>query len=86
MSDAVCIGGFLAISAAVMLLWLIRRGILFRGVIFSAVTGLGSLWVVSLISPALNLGMSLNVLAGAVSVIYGIPGVVGMMVMKLIAV
>lgn len=82
MLDSIYLAGFLMVSAVVMLICLIRQHILLRGLAFSAVSGLASLWIVSLLSGILNLGIAFNLLSACTAVIYGIPGVVGMLLLR----
>ena len=77
-------GGFLLVSAVVMLTALIRQRILVRGLLLSAVSGLGSLGVVSLLSGTFSLGVTFNLFSAITSVLYGVPGVIGILVLHMI--
>ena len=77
MLDTIYLGGFLLVSAVVMLTALIRQRILVRGLLLSAVSGLGSLGVVSLLSGTFSLGVTFNLFSAITSVLYGVPGVIG---------
>ena len=84
MLDTIYLGGFLLVSAVVMLTALIRQRILVRGLLLSAVSGLGSLGVVSLLSGTFSLGVTFNLFSAITSVLYGVPGVIGILVLHMI--
>ncbi|TCL42598.1 pro-sigmaK processing inhibitor BofA family protein [Harryflintia acetispora] len=84
MLDTIYLGGFLLVSAIVMLTALIRQRILVRGLLLSAVSGLGSLGVVSLLSGTFSLGVTFNLFSAITSVLYGVPGVIGILVLHMI--
>lgn len=84
MFDTLCIWGFLILSAMVMLIVFLRQKVLVRGVLFSIISGLGSLFVISLLSQSLELGVTFNLYSAYFSSIYGIPGVIGLLTMQLI--
>ena len=84
MLDTLYLGGFLLVSAIVMLTALIRQRILVRGLLLSAVSGLGSLGVVSLLSGTFSLGVTFNLFSAITSVLYGVPGVIGILVLHMI--
>lgn len=75
---------FLIVSAAVMITGLLRHRIVLRGALLSAGGGLLSLGAVSLLSASVSLGVSFNLYSALLSVIYGLPGVVGMLVLRMI--
>jgi hypothetical protein len=84
MLDTIYLGGFLAISAVVMLGGLLRQRVLLRGIALSAGGGLFSLFLVSLLSETFRLGISFNLLSALMAVIYGLPGVVGMLLLRML--
>ena len=84
MLDTIYLGVFLLVSAVVMLTALIRQRILVRGLLLSAVSGLGSLGVVSLLSGTFSLGVTFNLFSAITSVLYGVPGVIGILVLHMI--
>ena len=84
MLDTIYLGGFLAVSAVVMLSGLLRQRVLLRGAALSAGSGLISLLLVSLFSEAFHLGISFNLLSALTAVIYGLPGVIGMLVLRML--
>lgn len=84
MLDTIYLGGFLLVSAIIMLTALIRQRILVRGLLLSAVSGLGSLGVVSLLSGTFSLGVTFNLFSAVTSVLYGVPGVIGILVLHMI--
>ena len=84
MLDTIYLGGFLLVSAIVMLTALIRQRILVRGLLLSAVSGLGSLGVVSLLSGTFSLGVTFNLFSAITSGLYGVPGVIGILVLHMI--
>ena len=67
-----------------MLTALIRQRILVRGLLLSAVSGLGSLGVVSLLSGTFSLGVTFTLFSAITSVLYGVPGVIGILVLHMI--
>lgn len=84
MLDTLCLTGFLIVSAVVMVICLVRQRLLLRGALFSAASGVASLWIVSLLSGTFHLGVTLNFFSVAASMIYGLPGVIGMLALQLI--
>lgn len=84
MSDTVCFAGFLILSTVVMIVLSIRQRVFLKGILFSAVTGLTALLVVSLLGIPLHLGISLNPLSASVAAIYGLPGVIGLLALRLL--
>lgn len=74
---------FLAISAVVMITELLRRRIVLRGALLSAVGGMASLGLVSALSGTFSLGVTMSAYSAAAAIIYGLPGVVGMLVLRM---
>lgn len=83
MSDAGCFTGFIVVSAVVMLIGAIRCRSFLSGIFFSAVTGVGSLMLVELAGMPLNLEPMFNPLSAGVAAIYGIPGVIGLLIFRI---
>lgn len=84
MLDTIYLGGFLAVSAVIMLGGLLRQGMFLRGAAQSAGSGLVALLAVSLLGNVLQLGIRFNLLSALTAAIYGLPGVIGMLILRMI--
>ncbi|MCI8623386.1 MAG: hypothetical protein HFG26_06940 [Provencibacterium sp.] len=84
MLDSIYLSGFLALSAVVMLAGLLRQRVLFSGMALSTLSGLSALLLVSLLSGPFRLGIAFNLLSALIAAIYGIPGVIGMLALRML--
>lgn len=84
MLDTIYLGGFLAVSAVVMLGGLLRQRVLLRGMALSTGSGLAALFAISLLEGSLRLGVSFNLLSALIAAIYGLPGVIGMLFLRML--
>lgn len=68
----------LAISAVIVLITLIKSGHFIRYLLLSAISGIGSLFAVNLLSSVTGVSIALNYITLAVSSVFGISGVIGL--------
>ncbi len=73
----------LGVIAVVMLLFYIKSGRPFRTFAFSAATGIGTLALLQAFSPLFGGLLSLTPFSISVSALLGLPGVIGMLFLKL---
>lgn len=83
--DAIYFWGFIILSAFIMLWAMLRYRVVARGLMLNAVGGVGVLFLVSLVSNPFSLGLSFNSLSAAFAGVYGLPGVIGLLVFKMLA-
>lgn len=76
--------GFCAIALVVVLALLIRLRRLWGGLLFSALSGLGALWAVNASGAFTGVFLPLNLLTLAVSLAGGIPGVILLLIFRLL--
>ena len=69
----------LIISAIIVFISLIKSGHLIRYLIFSAISGIGSLFAVNLLSSVTGVSIALNYITVSVSSFFGISGVIGLL-------
>ena len=62
----------------------IRSRMFFKGMLFSLISGFGSLGIIQLLSGVTGVSLGFNLFSSAVAVALGLPGVVGMLAFKLI--
>lgn len=83
MAQEGCILLFLALSGVWLLILLLRHRVVVRGLLLSAVSGIFSLGCVSLLSAVIPLGVGFNLYTLLTALIYGLPGVLGMVLLQL---
>ena len=69
----------LSVSALIMFTSLVKSGHFFSYIILSALSGIGSLFAVNLLSYLTGVSISLNYITLSVSSAFGIPGVIGLL-------
>lgn len=67
------------LSALIMLVALIKSGHFFGYIILTALSGIGSLFAVNLLSSVTGVSIALNYITLSVSSFFGIPGVIGLL-------
>ena len=70
-----------ALGAFVVLVTLIKSGHLVRYLILSAISGIGALFAVNLLTYLTGVSIALNYITLAVSALFGISGVIALVVM-----
>ena len=78
-SDLMPIIFALVISAVIVFIALIKSGHFIRYLIFSAISGIGSLFAVNLLSSVTGVSIALNYITISVSSFFGISGVIGLL-------
>ncbi|MEG1448978.1 MAG: pro-sigmaK processing inhibitor BofA family protein [Oscillospiraceae bacterium] len=84
MSSEVLIGTVLAVSFLIIGLYLKANKYLIKGIFTMPVSGGLSLLIVNLLSGFLGISVPINIYSLLVSFVLGIPGVIGIVTMKLI--
>ena len=69
----------LIVSAIIVFISLIKSGHFIRYLIFSAISGIGSLFAVNLLSSVTGVSIALNYITVCVSSFFGISGVIGLL-------
>lgn len=69
----------LAFSALIVLIALIKSGHFIRYLLLSAISGIGSLFAVNLLSSVTGVSIALNYITLSVSSVFGISGVIGLL-------
>ena len=70
-----------ALGAFVVLVTLIKSGHLVRYLVLSAISGLGALFAVNLLADLTGVSIALNYITLAVSALFGISGVIALVIM-----
>ena len=70
-----------ALGAFIVLVTLIKSGHLVRYLILSAISGIGALFAVNLLADLTGVSIALNYITLAVSALFGISGVIALVVM-----
>ncbi len=78
-SDLMPIIFALVISAVIVLIALIKSGHFIRYLLLSAISGIGSLFAVNLLSSVTGVSIALNYITISVSSFFGISGVIGLL-------
>jgi hypothetical protein len=69
----------LCVSVVIMLVSFIKSGHFFGYIILTALSGIGSLFAVNLLSSLTGVSIALNYITLSVSSFFGIPGVIGLL-------
>ena len=69
----------LAVSAVIVFIALIKSGHFIRYLLLSAISGIGSLFAVNLLSSVTGVSIALNYITLGISSVFGISGVIGLL-------